>query len=50
MSVEVWAEPEPMCAYVLGVDTAEGLGHGDYSVIQVLDITGRTSQRYGMDI
>ncbi len=38
MSVEVWRPPESMSAYVMGVDTAEGLGHGDYSVIQVLDI------------
>ena len=38
MSLEVWKEPEPYNTYVLGVDTAEGLGHGDYSVIQVLNI------------
>ena len=38
MSVEVWKRPEDMSAYVMGVDTAEGLGHGDYSVIQVLDV------------
>ena len=33
----VWQEPERWSGYVLGVDTAEGLGHGDYSCIQVLD-------------
>ena len=33
----VWQEPERWVGYVLGVDTAEGLGHGDYSCIQVLD-------------
>ena len=33
----VWEEPERWSGYVLGVDTAEGLGHGDYSCIQVLD-------------
>ena len=33
----VWQEPERWGGYVLGVDTAEGLGHGDYSCIQVLD-------------
>ena len=38
MSLEVWCEPEGGHAYVLGVDTAEGLGHGDYSCIQVLDV------------
>ena len=32
----VWQEPERWSGYVLGVDTAEGLGHGDYSCIQVL--------------
>ncbi len=38
MSLEVWCKPESNHAYVLGVDTAEGLGHGDYSCIQVLDV------------
>ena len=38
MSLEVWQYPEVHHAYVMGVDTAEGLGHGDYSVIQVLDV------------
>jgi hypothetical protein len=38
MSLEVWERPQSRNAYVLGVDTAEGLGHGDYSVIQVLNV------------
>ena len=44
MSLEVWEPPESRSAYVMGVDTAEGLGHGDYSVIQVLIVgTGNQS-------
>ena len=38
MSLEVWEQPDPRSAYVMGVDTAEGLGHGDYSCIQVLSV------------
>jgi hypothetical protein len=38
MSLTVWEEPDAGHGYVLGVDTAEGLGHGDYSCIQVLDL------------
>ena len=34
----VWERPERWSGYVLGVDTAEGLGHGDYSCVQVLDV------------
>ena len=34
----VWREPEPNHIYCLGVDTAEGLIHGDYSCAQVLDV------------
>ena len=36
MSLEVWREPDGMHAYVMGVDTAEGVGHGDYSCSQVV--------------
>ena len=36
MSLEVWQIPDSMQSYVIGVDTAEGLGHGDYSCAQVL--------------
>jgi len=38
MSLEVWKEPELRSAYVLGVDTAEGLKHGDFSCIQVINV------------
>ena len=34
----VWERPERWSGYVLGVDTAEGLGHGDYSCVQVIDV------------
>ncbi len=34
----VWEKPESFNGYVLGVDTAEGLGHGDYSCVQVLNV------------
>jgi len=34
----VWKEPERWSGYTLGVDTAEGLGHGDYSCVQVVDV------------
>jgi hypothetical protein len=33
---KVWAEPEHGVIYSAGVDTAEGLGHGDQSCVQVL--------------
>ena len=38
MSLTVWHKPERWSGYVLGVDTAEGLGHGDYSCVQVIDV------------
>ena len=34
----VWREPVPARPYCIGVDTAEGLAHGDYSCAQVLDV------------
>ena len=34
----VWREPVSGHAYCMGVDTAEGLVHGDYSCVQVLDV------------
>jgi hypothetical protein len=37
--IKQWAEPEQHKQYSLGVDTAEGLGHGDQGCIQVLDVT-----------
>ena len=36
-----WYPPNPDDSYVIGVDVAEGLAHGDYSVAQVLDSRGR---------
>jgi hypothetical protein len=38
VSLEVWVHPHPQHGYVMGVDTAEGLGHGDYSCAHVLDL------------
>ena len=34
----VWREPLPKRPYCMGVDTAEGLIHGDYSCAQMLDV------------
>jgi hypothetical protein len=34
----VWREPVSNRAYCIGVDTAEGLAHGDYSCAQVIDV------------
>jgi len=34
----VWRKPETNHVYCIGVDTAEGLIHGDYSCAQVLDV------------
>ncbi len=34
----VWREPVGGHPYCIGVDTAEGLAHGDYSCAQVLDV------------
>ena len=36
----VWREPVTQRSYCIGVDTAEGLAHGDYSCAQVLDVRG----------
>ena len=33
----VWEKPKRWSGYTVGVDTAEGLGHGDYSCAQVID-------------
>ena len=38
MSLEVWVPPNAGHGYVMGVDTAEGLVHGDYSCAHVLDL------------
>ena len=34
----VWREPQDNHIYSIGVDTSEGLIHGDYSCVQVLDV------------
>ena len=36
-----WCSPQKDDTYCLGVDVAEGLSHGDYSVVQILDSLGR---------
>ena len=36
-----WSPPNVDDSYVIGVDVAEGLAYGDYSVAQVLDSRGR---------
>tara|TARA_B100001142_G_scaffold205482_1_gene203826 strand:+ start:294 stop:980 length:687 start_codon:yes stop_codon:yes gene_type:complete len=47
MTVTMFADPDVSHQYVMGVDTAEGLAHGDYSVIQVLDVnTGEQAAIY----
>jgi hypothetical protein len=39
--IKVWRPPEDKHIYSLGVDTAEGLGHGDQSCVMVLEqVTG----------
>lgn len=37
-----WEKPEPDEAYVIGVDAAEGLEHGDWSVISIFSRTNGT--------
>ena len=36
-SLQVWRPPDIEHRYVMGIDTAEGLEHGDYSVIWIVD-------------
>jgi hypothetical protein len=36
--VRVWEKPIDRCAYVVGADVAEGLGHGDYSSAHVMKV------------
>lgn len=38
---EIWHPPEPDIAYTIGVDVAEGLKTGDFSVILVMDSRNR---------
>jgi hypothetical protein len=35
--LKVWERPERNCSYVIGVDVAEGLEHGDYSSAHVIE-------------
>lgn len=37
----VWEKPKSGTTYVIGGDTAEGLSHGDYSVLSVIDVKTR---------
>lgn len=39
-ALRVWAPPSSERRYVIGGDVAEGLSHGDFSVLQVLDDRG----------
>lgn len=38
--LQVWERPRPGRRYVVGCDVAEGLAHGDYSTVDVLDENG----------
>jgi hypothetical protein len=40
-SLRIWRLPEESARYVIGVDVAEGLEHGDYSVCYVIDAKSR---------
>lgn len=35
--LKIWKHPVPLADYTIGADVAEGLEHGDYSVIDVMD-------------
>lgn len=39
--LRVWTLPQPEGRYVAGADVAEGLEHGDYSDLRVLDVDGQ---------
>lgn len=41
-SVTVWRGPSEYSSYVIGVDVAEGLGHGDYSSAHVIDVSDQS--------
>lgn len=34
-TIKVWEEPDPEADYIMGLDTAEGLQHGDYTVLSI---------------
>ena len=42
----IWTEPDDTLAYSMGVDTAEGLGHGDFSVVSVVSSEGEEVAQY----
>ena len=44
--LKVWEEPKPDEYYYIGVDVAEGLKHGDYSVIDVKNRERKTVARW----
>lgn len=46
--ISIWEPPDPKMGYVIGIDAAEGLEHGDNSVIHVLkrDITPKLVASY----
>lgn len=37
ISLKIWAEPKEGADYIMGVDTAEGLKHGDYTVLSIFE-------------
>lgn len=37
ITLKIWAEPKPGADYIMGVDTAEGLVHGDYTVVSLFE-------------
>lgn len=39
--LRIWAPPSADRRYVIGGDVAEGLGHGDYSCLQIMDDRGQ---------
>lgn len=43
--IQVWEWPDEFGSYTMGVDVAEGLEHGDYSVASVLRIDGDDGPR-----
>lgn len=46
-TVRVWEDPIPHKSYVMGVDVAQGLDYGDYSVIYVMNAeTGNMAAQY----
>ena len=44
--IHIWHPPEPGKRYTMGIDTAEGLGHGDNAVIDVISADGHQCCQY----